>query len=196
MSYQPYRRDIIERVARGEITAEQGTHLLAGSTVTPGNPPETPVEERPPSIPLPWEKSQWWMIPFGGAVAFTMLVVWFGYLALTSTGPGFWFYFWVILFLFGTLGMIVAWQTRQTRWLHLRIRQAPGRTPQQINLSLPFPIGIATWFFRHFGQYFPQTRDISLDKFMDEIDRGLTPDAPFTLHVDGDGGEQVDISIG
>ena len=62
---------------------------------------------------------------------------------------GFWLSF--IPFGLGVLLMWAGWEMRMARWLHVRIRQEPGKRPETISFGIPLPIGLTRWAVKRFG---------------------------------------------
>jgi hypothetical protein len=101
-------------------------------------------------------------------------------------------------FLLGVAVMALAWSSRTSRWLHLRIhqKQKPGEWPQKITLSFPLPLRLTTWALRTFGRYFPQLKNSGVDELILALGKNTSPDNPFYLEVDeGEAGERVQIYI-
>jgi hypothetical protein len=103
-------------------------------------------------------------------------------------------------FTLGLLAIILAWQSRTSPWLHLRVQQAPGETPQRIAISMPLPTGLAAWFLRTFGHRIPAMKEQGLDeldKMILAVGKNVSPDNPIYVQVDeGENGEKVEIYIG
>ena len=83
------------------------------------------------------------------------------------------------------------------KWLHIRIRQAPGEKPARIAISIPFPIGLASWILRTFPQLVPEkSRGVDLGEILSELNEGINKDQPLVIQVDDEDGEHVEIFIG
>ena len=140
---------------------------------------------------------RWWMIPMWIGIAITVIGGSLMFLAIQSSGIGFWFGCAWLPFLLGVGVMALAWSSRTSRWLHLRIHQKPGERPQTILLSFPLPLRITAWFLRTFGQHIPQLKNTGLDELVLALGKTTGPDNPFYLEVDeGEDGERVEIYIG
>ena len=138
---------------------------------------------------------RWWILPFGIGLLITILgAIWMysGYLA-NGFGWGFWLAW--IPFLLGIGIIALSYQTSRSVWLHVRIKQKPGETPQRISISLPMPIKLTRWFFSAFGNKIPGLKDQPIDNYA-EILETLSPEEPFYVHVDEDDGEEVEVFIG
>jgi hypothetical protein len=118
------------------------------------------------------------------------------YTAYDKGGLGFWFACTWFPFLFGVLVLALAWATRNTPWLHIRVHQKPGESPQKIAISLPLPLRLSAWFLQMFRGRIPQMGNTNLDEIVLGLEN-ITPDAPFYVEVDeGEDGERVQIYIG
>ncbi len=137
----------------------------------------------------------WWWIPMWVGIGITVLGGLFMYLAWNSGGFGFWFACAWFPFLFGVLIMALAWASRTARWLHLRVYQKPGEHPQKIAISLPLPLGLASWGARTFGRRIPNMENMNLDEMVMAL-KHATPESPFFVEVQEDDGERVEIYIG
>lgn len=145
------------------------------------------------------EFSRWrrfWMIPLwigaGITVASALLMVW----AQRASGLGFWFFCAGAPFTLGVILIALAWQTRTSPWLHLRVHQKPGEYPQNIAISLPLPLGISSWFLRTFRHRIPGMEGVSIDEVITTLHQSTSPDNPIFIEVEEEDGEQVQIYIG
>ncbi len=158
------------------------------------HPSESDRPELPPDVDK-WRR--WWIIPLWTGVGVTMIGSILMYAALQSSGMGFWFVFASLFFALGLVLIILAWQSRTARWLHLRIRQRPGHTPERIALSFPLPIRLTAWFFRTFRDRIPGIQNTSIDEVILALDHSATPENPLYISVnDEEDGENVQIFIG
>ncbi|HSF82305.1 MAG TPA: hypothetical protein VLA49_13770 [Anaerolineales bacterium] len=140
---------------------------------------------------------RWWMIPLWVGVGFTVLAGVLMFWAQQAAGFGFWFYCSWVPFLLGLFLIVLAWQSRTARWLHLRVQQKEGEWPRNIAISFPLPIHLTAWFFRLFGNKIPGLQDTSLDEMILALDKTATPDNPLYVKVDeGEDGERVEVFIG
>lgn len=151
------------------------------------------------SSPLPpnTEKLRlYWMIPLWFGVGITVLGSLLLYWALQATGISFWFFLASAPFLLGVLVMALSWQSRWAHWLHLRIEQPPGATPQHISLSFPLPIRLTAWMLRNYGHWVPALEGTALDEVILALGGSTTPENPVYIEVDeGENGERVVIFI-
>jgi hypothetical protein len=150
--------------------------------------------ELPPDIEK-WRR--WWVVPLWVGVGITVLGGSLMYAALQSGGIGFWFLCAGLPFTLGLVLIILAWQSRTSRWLHLRIQQRPGHSPERIALSFPLPIRLTAWFFRTFRDRIPGMQNTSIDEIVMALDQSANPESPLYISVnDEEAGENVQIFIG
>lgn len=140
---------------------------------------------------------RWWRIPMWVGVGITTLGGLFLFWAQQTYGIGFLFFCAWVPLLLGILLIVLGWQSRTSRWLHLRIQQQPGEWPQKIALSFPIPIRMTAWFFRTFRNTIPGMQETSIDEILLALDQSATPENPLYVEVEDDeDGERVEIYIG
>ena len=157
-----------------------------------------------PNYPIPEEAARWrawWMVPFWIGVAITIASGSLLYWAVQSAGVGLGFFLALLPFLAGVTLMVVIWQARTARWLHLRIYQKPGQFPATIAISFPLPLRLASWFLRVFHGQLPSQMGkfdrASLETLIQSLEQSVSANMPFFLEVQGnEGGERVEIYIG
>jgi len=155
---------------------------------------EAAAQSKPPDFDR-WR--QFWVIPLWVGVGVTILGAWLMFTAQRSSGIGFWFLCAWIPFAIGLLVMVIAWQSRSARWLHLRVQQQPGEWPQNIALSFPLPLRATGWFMRTFRKRIPGLEDTSVDELLTAVENSTSPDTPLYIEVEeGENGERVQIFIG
>jgi len=160
-------------------------------------------ESEPEVIPPPqrfdpnqqkW-RSFWW-IPMLVGVGITLVAALLMFAAWNAGGFGFWFACTWFPFLLGVAVMALAWASRTARWLHVRIHQKEGESPQRIAISLPIPLRLTAWFLRTFGKYIPHLGNTGLDELIMALD-ATSPETPFYVEVnEGGNGERVEVYIG
>jgi hypothetical protein len=157
-----------------------------------------------PNFPAPEETGRWrawWMIPFWVGVAITIASGGLLYWAVQAAGVGLGFFLALLPFLAGVAFMVITWQARTARWLHLRIHQRPGQSPQTIAISFPLPLRLASWFLRVFHGWLPgqmgQFDRASLETLIQSMEQSVTANTPFYMEMqDDEDGERVEIYIG
>jgi hypothetical protein len=184
--------------------AQPAGEFIPETEPAPGEPgPESgqPVEpeilhKSPPPDFSKWQR--YWMIPLwvglGVTIFGALLVAW----ALESSGLGFWFLCASIPLAVGVIILVIGAQSRTARWLHLRVRQSPGERPQNIAISMPLPIGLASWFFRTFRGVIPGLDQVpvNIDEVLTAVRDSTDSENPMYIEVDEDDGEKVQIYIG
>lgn len=170
-----------------------------GPASGPGEPAAQP-EDQPTMPDLPPEMKRWngwWMLPLWVGVAITVLAGLWMYQSLQASGVGFAFICASLPFLIGLVLIILAWQSRNARWLHLRIWQKKGTQPEKITISFPLPLGLANWGLRRFKHRIPGLENTSVDELIQALEQSSTPHAPFYVEVqDDEDGERVQVYIG
>lgn len=170
-------------VSASSTSADQGT--LTGEISAPE---QTPDFERFRRIS---------MFPLWGGVLVTVLGGLLMYQVLQSRGLGFWFVCASTPFILGLIVVILAWQARTARWLHLRIKQKKGERPRNIKLSFPLPLGFMAWLLRLVRGRVAGLDNTSVDEVIIALGKSTNPDEPLYIHVDEtDDGEEVQIYIG
>jgi hypothetical protein len=157
-----------------------------------------------PNFPAPEETRRWrawWMIPFWVGVAITVASGGLLYWAVQAAGVSLGFFLAMLPFLAGVALMVLTWQARSARWLHLRIHQRPGQSPQTIAISFPLPLRLASWFLRTFQGWLPgqmgQFDRASLETLIQSLEQSVSANTPFYMEVqDDEDGERVEIYIG
>lgn len=215
------RRQVLEMVQSGKISAEQGLELLK-ALQEDDEAAASPIEKNEPNVfsssnvaaptgeeDLPPRHSQtspnlgkgakhwrnWWLIPLWIGVGLTVISALLMFIAYQSGGFGFWFACTWFPFLLGVVVMALAATSRTARWLHVRIKQSPGEFPQKIAFSLPIPIRLTGWFFRTFRHTIPGLDSVpNIDEMLKALDE-VTSEAPFYVEVDEGDGERVEVYI-
>jgi hypothetical protein len=162
---------------------------------TSARQPATTAPGALPADALKWKR--WWMVPVWIGVAITVFGGLFMYLAMRSSGIGFWFVCASTPFILGLVLIVLAWGSRKAPWLHLRVQQPPGEKPEKIAFSMPLPIRPAAWFLRTFGHWIPSLKEQSFDELILAVGDKTGPDNPLYIVVDEqETGEKVEIYIG
>jgi hypothetical protein len=243
MANEEERRLILEMIANGKITAEQGLNLLQSlpadeeelaedsgllfddasqaspaalpletdlEGLFPGTDQASCSEAMPPVEPeyepapdqagaSPPDFARWrrfWVIPLWVGVGITVISALLLFWAQQASGVGFWFFCAGVPFTLGIVLIVLAWQSRTARWLHLRVHQSPGERPQNIAISFPLPLRFSSWFLRTFHNRIPGMEGVPIDEAMSVIEKSTSPDQPLFIKVEEEDGERVEIYIG
>jgi hypothetical protein len=197
-------REILEQVERGELTPEEGAERLAAQT-RQFDPQERPAE---PAAPSPeaevvedfqgalsfWKR--WWTVPLWAGVIICVL----SGLAMSSAasaGHMFWFYCAILPALFGALAIVMAFWSRKSRWVHVRIRENKEGRNKKISISLPIPTELVGWGMETFGDRIPGLREQpEVVKMMPEIMKALDASGdPLVVEVNEKDGDEVRVYI-
>jgi hypothetical protein len=140
---------------------------------------------------------RWWMIPLYIGVGITIVGALLMYWAIQASGIGFWFLCSWLPFLFGVGIIALAWASRTSRWVHVRVDNAEGKKPNRIAISLPIPLRVVAWALRTFGNRIEALKHTAIDEMLLALEDSATPDAPIFIDVDqGEKGERVQVYIG
>jgi polyhydroxyalkanoate synthesis regulator phasin len=210
-------RKVLDMVEQGQISAEEGLRLINAMDGQSEQPSESTdyeassadrelveikAEEAASRPQIPQEEldrmkhlKRWWILPFAiGLLITTLGAIWM-YMGYTAKGFGFGFWLAWIPFLLGILITAVSYQSSHGVWLHVRIKQKPGESPQRIVISLPIPLGLTRWVVTTFGDRIPGLKDQPVSEYS-EILKSISPEDPFYVHVDEGNGEEVEVFIG
>jgi hypothetical protein len=207
---------ILRKIESGDISIEDGQRLidaldgrinpveeLDGNAQEEESSPEPQAVEHVDVIETGHEKTAppdfgrwrtWGWVAFGVFVFLTALSAMWMVLGWQTRPWGWGFWLSWIPFLVGVVGMIA---TYQARWLHVRIRQAPGSKPEKISISLPLPLGLASLAMNTFSRWMPvQVREQHIGEMIKDLDRNIHKDEPLHIQVEDDDGERVEVFIG
>jgi uncharacterized membrane protein HdeD (DUF308 family) len=186
------RLEVLKMLEEGRISAGEAAELLVA--LVPGEEPKAPQLEAADRFQDRW--ARFWIYPLlaGGAV----LVVGALVLALvyaSGAARGWLICGWLPLFA-GLMVMVLAWATRRSTWLHLRIHGAEaGR--RKLALSFPLPLGLAAWVLRLAQPFVPQLQETGVDDLLIALRASSAQGQPFFLDVqDDENGEHIEIYIG
>lgn len=156
-----------------------------------------PPGPTPPSADEIEKWKRWWVIPLWIGAGITVVGGLLMYWALSANGFDFWFACAWFPFLLGVAVLALAWGSRTSPWLHVRIHQAPGERPQKIAISFPIPVRLTVWGLRTFGRHIPHMGDTSLDEVILSLKEVAKDGTPFFVDVnEGEDGERVQVFIG
>jgi len=205
------RLEILQKIESGELSPEVGLAQLnkLDSAGTPPaevsepapaapvaeviDPPADSTSQAKPDLPefSGFRYVSW--ILFGAFLILTVISAnWMiqGWLA-HPFGWGFWLSWFP--FALGILGMATS---LNSRWLHVRVTSKKAGSHQNVRVSLPLPLGIASWLLRMNPGWLPQqVRDQHIGETLHELNKGITRDQPFFVEVDEED-EHVEVYIG
>ncbi|HWQ05474.1 MAG TPA: hypothetical protein VN452_08975 [Longilinea sp.] len=203
--------EILNQVARGELSVDEGNRLLAeleaaqpaqvevimpelqrkGEMATGTDPEAQPeLNEDEMARLKSWRRWNW--IPltlFLILTGFAALWIYQGY-RTGGFGWGFWLSW--IPFLIGVLGIFAFWNMK---WVHVRVRDNKGGRIQRVSISVPLPLGILPWIFTTFNKYIPANVKEQQESIL-MINEVLRTDEPIHIHVTEKEDEEVEIFIG
>ncbi len=211
------KRKVFDMVEQGQISADEGLRLIKALEgrkepntdavdiqMTETQPDQAESidfkEKRYPQIPEEELKrmdrlKRWWILPFGVGILITILGAIWMYMGYAANGFGFGFWLSWVPFLLGIFILVISFQSSRSVWLHVRIKQRAGQTPQRIAISLPLPLTLTRWVISTFGDKIPGMRDQPVDEYSDIL-KSVSPEEPFYVHVDEGDGEEVEVFIG
>ena len=202
------RQKILQMIAAGKITPEEGARLLqalgGNLELAPGeqaqatpdyeviDPP--PPAPEPPPLNLP-DTRHWWQVPLWIGVAILTAGA-FIFAGALQTGAA------ACLLLLcglpalarGLLLIIVAWSAHQGPWVHIRVKHSrPGE--RNVNISVPLDLSVAA--VRVAGPFVPQMRETGVDEVLSSLKDNVTKDQPMVIDVnDDEDGEHVQVIVG
>lgn len=137
------------------------------------------------------------MIPLWIGVGITVLFAGLMYLAMQSSGFGFWFYCLTFPFLLGVFLIAISAGGMSSRWLFVDVHQKPGEKPERITLGFPAPLGLVGWFLRNFGHHIHGMDRAKADTIADMIKATASSKSPLIVNAqDDEDGERVMVYIG
>lgn len=207
MTSDENKLEILKKVQDGTLTVEEGADLIGILDRAKTNeqqqsagqiPPVEPVDvvtPEPPRVSSCW-KAAWSMILLGGAVLTAFSAYWM-YQGYEKAGLGWGFWLSWIPFMIGLLLIIFGWILMESPWLHVRVQSHEDNKPKKIAFSMPLPLQLATWVFRHFGSYMPrEVQEKGVEDMLKEVEVSLKRGDPFQVEVeDNDDGDKVYINI-
>lgn len=210
-------RKVLDMVEKGQISADEGLRLIKAMEGYKKEKEEEvriqtsdfdvdhaePLEYEEKDLPKISEEElkrmarlkRWWILPFGvGLLIMTLGAIWM-YMGYTANGFGFGFWLSWIPFLLGIFILALSFQSRYSIWLHVRIKQKPGETPQRIAISLPLPISLTRWVISTFGNKIPGMEGQPVEEYSEML-KTVSHEEPFYIHVNEGDGEEVEVFIG
>lgn len=192
--------EVLEQLERGEIDADQAASLLRK-----GRPRkkrkhirQVVTHQKPKDPPRIDHLRRLWLVPLAIGILITALSGFWMQSILTDRGLGLLFLCsWIPLAL-GVLLIIIGWASQFGTWLHVRVHPNKPGAPRRVVISLPLPLGLASWFLRVFGGYFDSLHATAVDEILRALDESGKSGMPLYVEVDNsDGsGEYVEVFIG
>ena len=223
MTTSEERQQVLQMIAAGKITPEEGSRLLAA--LSGGAPPEleapaaaveqtpeTPQAEQadpqqqaytpeqevispPPPIDVKTPDTRhWWQVPFWIGAALLIAGAFTLAGALSSGAICIVMLCGLPLLLIGILAVIVAWFARNGPWVHIRVKH--NRPDERdINLSVPLDLGVVA--VRVAEPFVPQMKNTGVDDVIVSMKDNVKRDQPLIIDVnDDDDGEHVQVIVG
>jgi hypothetical protein len=223
MTTSEERQQVLQMIAAGKITPEEGSRLLAA--LSGGTPPElgapvasieqtqeasqaeqadpqqqayTPEQEvisPPPPIDVKMPDTRhWWQVPFWIGTALLIAGAFTLAGALSSGAICLVLLCGLPLLLIGILAVIVAWFARNGPWVHIRVKNnRPGE--HNINLSVPLDLGVVA--VRVAEPFVPQMKKTGVDDVILSMKDNVKKDQPLIIDVnDDEDGEHVQVIVG
>jgi hypothetical protein len=207
------RSKILKMIQEEKISAEEGLRLMQvldeqpdhsglGQETAESTSPAPDVIDPPPFSQDPGIKKTMdkarslWMIPFWIGVAITTLGSWIMFRNMLPTAGfnGLFYCLGLPILILGVLIIMLGWSSRTSRWIFVSVDQGSGEFPRRIRLGFPLPLGLASWFFRNFGNSINGIKNVPIDQMIDALHE--TSD-PLVVNVDdGDDGDKVQVFIG
>ncbi len=198
------RSKVLKMIEEGKISPDDGLKLIQALEV---NPVEDAVEVvEPAAEPRPESRSdpeitsrinrlrgRLWQIPLWIGIGVTVFGGWLVYWVMQKSGMGFWFYCSWLPFLFGVLLIGIAWGSRTSRWLHVRVQRKPGSEgPKNISISFPIPLRLTSWAIRTFGHNLRDLEKTAVDEVVQALEQSVNSDTPLYVEVDEDDDDDVE----
>ncbi len=201
------KKQILKMVEDGKISAEEAMELLKAVSLdnVEDEVDDFEAEASPGSAPDPNENLEaiankarrFWNIPLWIGVGFTVLGGLWMFWSMQASGFGFWFYCAWLPFLLGVLVVATAAGSRNSRWIFVHVKQAPGERPQNITFGLPLPLRFSAWIMRTFGHWLPDVDGIAVSDLLETMADSPTDKAAVIVDVhDDEDGEHVQVFIG
>jgi hypothetical protein len=139
----------------------------------------------------------WWLLPlFAGLIVTVASGLWMQDI-LAGRGMGLLFLCsWAPLSI-GLALLSLGWASHNGAWMHVRVRNPHGGGPRLIAISLPLPLGLASWSIHTFGPHIDALDKTAVDEILTALEQTTRKGEPLYVKVHDDGdGEQVEVFIG
>jgi hypothetical protein len=202
------QRRILQMVQDGILSAAEADELLRALEDLPGEHPgqdavEPPAPEAPdpvrvttvpPDEPDDTTFRRYWEIPVTVGVGLLatsgICLLWSGTVGLFGLGV---LCLWSLFLLAGLIVLIGFW-SRTARWVHIRVSETDG---DRLRISLPLPLGMASWGIRIGQRFVDEETRSSLDMAAGLLSMvTLAPgDDPISVEVDEDDGDHIQVIV-
>lgn len=198
------RNKVLKMIEEGKINPDEGLKLLQAleqdhiDDEVQVIPPPVSEQAETRSDPELSEKisrlrGKLWQIPLWIGIAITILGSWLVYWVMQETGMGFWFYCSWLPFLIGVLFIGIAWGSRTSRWIHVRVQRKPETSgPKNISISFPLPLRLTGWVIRTFGHNIRDLERTAVDEVVQALEHSINSDTPLYVEVDEDDDDDVE----
>jgi hypothetical protein len=188
------RLKILEMLAAGRIGAEEAAQLLEALEPAQVEVGGEAVQSEAPHIRPGGRWAHFWIYPLvGGGVLLALGALIYALIYGGDAARGWLVCGWLPM-IFGAMVMLLAWWSRQARWLHLRISEQGRR---RMAFSFPLPLGLTAWVLRIAQPFVPRLRETGADDLIIALRDNVTQDEPFYVDIqDDENGEHVEVYVG
>ncbi len=196
------RRHVLQMLQDGTISTEQAMELLAAldNDEDDVDISKSDLDYTPDPPPNMNKYRRFWKIPFIiSGVLLLLFGFWLRSIYLSSEGAITFAFICVwTLFMFAGLATLLAFMSRRSTWLHVRVRESQGT---RIAISMPLPLRLANWGItvaRGFVDDHTRGHLNMAAEFINAArDTMSEPGAePLFIDVDDDDGDHVEVYIG
>jgi len=202
------RRKILQMVADVRISAEESAKLMRaldesseeeievtlrkpGSNTWPENPSASDFDQ------IRKRAMRFALIPLWIGVTLTVLISWWMFSIQQTSGLNFWIFCLSVLLMLGTLLIVLGAGDQTSRWLYVNLdRSNQNEWPRHITIG--FPLGLASWFLKNFGNYIDGLKTTTIDEVLMAISTAKSIPDTLIVNMDecSDCGERVQVFIG
>jgi hypothetical protein len=201
------RKKILDMVAEGRISAEDGAKLMRAldeaaadeiEVIEAASGFEFGKTDAPEFEEVRNRARTFALIPLWIGIFLTVLTAWGMYSIQQNVGYNFWFYCLTLPMLLGILLIALGAGSQGSRWLYVNVDRSRSHDgPRNITLAFPLPLGLVGWFLRNFGHYISGLRRTNVNEVINAISMTKDIKEPLIVNVDeGDDGERVQVYIG
>ncbi|TAK14274.1 MAG: hypothetical protein EPO32_02230 [Anaerolineae bacterium] len=196
---------LLERIERGELTPGEAIAQMGGGAepaqsgehieiIQPAKGSKPPISEEELDR---WQR--WWQTPLYVGLGIVVLSAYWMYSSFESAGGlNFWFFCaWLPLTL-GLILLLLSWSGRSGTWLHVRVNEpgGEGKSATRVAVSMPLPLGLASWGIKNFGHLIPNMPETGVDEVINALGATARSGEPFYVNVDDEDGTHVEVYIG